>query len=189
MAYINFLAPAAGTVEIYRSNISYIYENKSAETYGLFKAVNSLLFQSVSLYGILNNASNGKFGYIVNSSLSTSINDTVIRVIANGSISGMIMYVSGNYVVSNSVLRGYVHGTEVGYLFYVAGADASASITVQNTIMGVNFSASGTNLTFYGITVYMANINSKNVTLYGKKKNSDSPLLVVTKKYDTTTMT
>ena len=43
MEYVSFLAPAAGTVKIYRSNISYVYQNTSAETYGLFEAVDSLL--------------------------------------------------------------------------------------------------------------------------------------------------
>lgn len=34
MKHISFFAPAAGKVEIHRSNISYVYENVSSETYG-----------------------------------------------------------------------------------------------------------------------------------------------------------
>lgn len=189
MKYVSFLAPAAGAVEIHRSNISYVYENKSAETYGLFKAADSILLQSVSLYGVVDNAGNGVFGYITNSSSSTDVNDTTIRIIASGATSGMVMYVSGKYLVNSSVLRGYIHSTTAGYLFYVAGAGASAQITVQNTLMGVNFTSSGSGLALYGVTVYMADIQSSNVVLYGNRANTRSPLLVVTKKYHTTQMT
>ena len=188
MKYINFLAPAAGTVEIHRSNISYLYQNKSEETYGMFKAVNSLLLQSVTLYGVVDNAGNGVFGYVTNSSSVTEINDTTVRIIANGTLSGMVMYVSGNYFVNSSVLKGYIHCNSTGYLFYVAGAGASANITVQNTLMGVNFTSSWYDLALYGITVYMADIYSINVVVYGKRVNYMSPILVVTKKYDTTTV-
>ena len=188
MECVSFLAPAAGTVKIYRSNISYVYQNTSAETYGLFETVDSLLLQSVTLYGIVDNAKNTMFGYLVNSSSGTDLNDTTVRAIAGGEKSGMVLYASGSYLVNNSILRGYVKSTAVGYLFYVAGAGVSTNVVVQNTLMGVNFSSSGVNLAFYGVTVYMANIQSTNVTIYGKRNSYSAIYIVVSKKHDTTQM-
>ena len=142
----------------------------------------------MTLYGIVDNAKNTMFGYLVNSSSGTDLNDTTVRAIAGGEKSGMVLYASGSYLVNNSVLRGYVKSTAAGYLFYVAGAGVSTNVVVQNTLMGVNFSSSGVNLAFYGVTVYMANIQSTNVTIYGKRNSYSAIYIVVSKKHDTTQM-
>ena len=118
---------------------------------------------------------------MVESSSHTNINDSRVRILVNSSEAAMVMQVSGEYVVNNSQLRGYVHSKSAGYLFYVAGAEASAIITVQNTFIGANFSANTLTVAFYGITVYVADIHSKNVTVGGKRTNYYSPLLIVTK--------